>query len=96
MSSFVKKILFPIVTSICLLTLMFSNFNSKATIKTQPVYTIKAYKNSVALYSDNEIIAIYDDIVLNTLPEQDVLNFKRGISVSTPAQAELYLEDFDR
>ncbi len=58
-------------------------------------YTLKAYKNTIALYSGDEIIDIYDNIVLNTLPKNDIQNFSNGISFSTITQAEIYLEDFD-
>ena len=58
-------------------------------------YTLKAYKNTVALYNGEEIVKIYDDVVLNTLPEKDIYLFKSGLSVTSPEQADCYLEDFD-
>lgn len=58
-------------------------------------YSLKAYKNTVALYNGDEIIEIYNNIVLNTLPEKDIIAFKNGIDVSTPSQAETLLEDYE-
>ena len=58
-------------------------------------YSLKAYKNTVALYNGDKIIEIYNNIVLNTLPEKDILAFKNGIDVSTPSQAETLLEDYE-
>lgn len=94
MRFFIQKALFPtlIFVSAFLLVLHYIKSNKEtADIN----YAIKAYKNTVALYSDEEIIKIYDNIVLNTLPEKDIYQFKKGVSVASPEQAEIYLEDFE-
>ncbi len=93
MPFFIKKILFPILifASSFLIALYFiSDYQS-----TSVNYTLKSYKNTVALYSGEDIIKIYDNIVLNTLPEKDIQSFNDGISITTPTQAEIYLEDFE-
>lgn len=58
-------------------------------------YMLKAYKNTVALYDNDSIVEIYDDIVLNSLPKTDIYNFSKGIQFESRENAELYLEDFD-
>ena len=94
MKFFIKKMIFPALLFIVTLTLIFYFPNNKST-KSKSNYSLKAYKNTVALYNGEEIIKIYDTIVLNTLPEKDIYQFKSGVPVSSPEQAEIYLEDFD-
>lgn len=96
MSFYVKKALFVTLIFILFFALIFS-FTTNRTKKEiqKPNYTLKSYKNTVALYNNEELLTVYDDIVLNTLPQNDIEHFKKGIAVSSPAQAEAYLQDFE-
>ncbi len=58
-------------------------------------YTLKSYKNTIALYKDENLVKTYDDIVLNTLPMADINRFKSGITVSSEEDAVRILEDYD-
>ncbi|MCQ2440286.1 MAG: hypothetical protein MJ076_00120 [Clostridia bacterium] len=58
-------------------------------------YTLKAYRNTVALYQNDNLIKTYDDIVLNTLPISDINRFKSGITVSSENDAIRIIEDYD-
>ncbi len=93
MTTFIQKILFPILIFICAFLILL-HFVNKPKSNTAD-YTLKSYKNTVALYEGKEIIAIYSDIVLNTLPEKDIQTFQKGIPFSSPSQAENYLLDFE-
>ncbi len=95
MTFFIKKILFPILIfiSIFIITLYFMTDYQSA--DTNVNYTLKSYKNTVALYNGEEIVEIYNNIVLNNLPERDIQNFNSGIPVATRAQADTLLEDYD-
>lgn len=95
MSSFIKKALFPILIFVAVFMIILYFINDYQTNQQNTNYTLKSYKNTVALYKDDELIKVYSDIVLNTLPEKDIQNFNSGITVSTPTQAEALLEDFD-
>ncbi len=92
---FIKKILFPILIFISVFMLTLYYINDYQDAETSVNYTLKSYKNTVALYSGEEIVKIYNNIVLNTLPEKDIQNFNSGIPVATVTQADAYLEDFD-
>ena len=94
MNIFVKNILFPITIFIVLMLMLFHLAKNKPQ-SNDSTYLIKSYKNTVALYQNEKIVKVYENIVLNTLPQQDILNFNKGIKVSTPTQAEIYLEDFE-
>ncbi len=95
MTVFIKKFLFPILIFISVFLLILYYINNNQNVSTSVNYTLKAYKNTVALYSGEEVIEVYNNIVLNTLPQKDIQSFKSGISVTTPQHAENYLEDFD-
>ena len=58
-------------------------------------YTLKTYKNTVALYNGEDVVKVYSDIVLNTLPEKDVITFNSGIKVSNQQEAETIIQDYD-
>lgn len=59
------------------------------------VYLLKSYKNTVALYDNGQIIKVYNDVVLNSLPTTDIINFKKGVVFETITDVEIYMEDFD-
>ena len=58
-------------------------------------YMLRSYKNTIALYNNENIVKIYDNIVLNTLPQQDIQSFNNGIPVTSQTAAESYLQDFE-
>ncbi len=98
MSNSIKRIVFLLSLCIAVLVLTITainNFNAPQQKVEDDTYYLKSYKNTVALYNGEEIVEIYNNIVLNTLPEQDIISFNNGIAVATPAQAEIILEDFD-
>ena len=95
MSILTKKIFFPIFLCLATFILTVTSANN-LTPKTEAVsYTLKSYKNTVALYKNEELITVYSSVVLNTLPEKDIQTFNSGISVATPTEAEILLEDYD-
>lgn len=93
MAVFIRKILFPILLFTVLFIIILHLWNDSEV--TNINYTLKAYKNTVALYKGEKIIEVYSDIVLNTLPEKDIRTFKTGLSFSSPSEAQNYLEDFE-
>ena len=99
MPIFIKKVVFPILcfgsAFLILLKAIGIPNVSKSTSNKTTTYVLKSYKNSVALYNEGELIKVYDDVVLNTLPQKDVQNFNKGISFASLTQAENYLLDFE-
>ena len=90
---FIKKILLPLSIFLCSLLIVMCFY--KKVDKNTVDFTLKSYKNTIALYSGQEIVENYSEIVLNTLPEKDIQTFKKGITFSSPSQAEIYLQDFE-
>ena len=94
MNFFIKKILFPTIIFM-LLFILIAYLTTKPMPKSKSRYILKSYKNTIALYDNETIIKVYDNIVLNTLPTQDIQNFTIGIPFTSQKLAETYLEDFE-
>ena len=95
MNLFIKKILVPTIIFILLFVLIAFLTTNKPTNEKQNNYVLKSYKNTIALYSNENIVKTYDNIVLNTLPLQDIQNFTSGIPFTSQTAAETYLVDFE-
>lgn len=95
MHIFIRKILFPIIVFAFVSVLFFYYLSEYKKNDVKTSYELKSYKNTIALYNDEKIVKIYDDIVLNTLPKNDIQNFNIGVSVTNPTHADEYLENFD-
>lgn len=93
MSNLIKKLIFPI--AVCAATLVITlTYKTNGTTQEND-YILKSYKNTVALYNGEDIVTVYSNIVLNTLPQKDITAFNRGIKISSPENAEILLEDYD-
>lgn len=58
-------------------------------------YSLKAYKNTVALYKGEKLMEIYDGIVLDTLPEADRYALEDGIDFDDLNAVRSAVEDYD-
>lgn len=58
-------------------------------------YSLKAYKNTVALYKGEKLMEIYDGIVLDTLPEADRYALENGIDFDDLNEVRSAVEDYD-
>lgn len=93
MRRIINCLFIPLFTIITVLAVFFKiNYNQ---IQKDNSYTLKAYRNTVALYNGDNVIEIYDGVVLNSLPAADIYNFSNGIEFESRDKAEKYLEDFD-
>lgn len=61
----------------------------------EKVYVVKSYKNTVALYIDDDIAEVYDNIVLNSLPQSDQNKLNKGICVKDENEAIRLIENYD-
>ena len=74
-----------------LLILLFYRNKSQNEVK----YVLKDYNENVALFKDDEVITVYDGIVLTSLPYSDIQRFIEGIKVESPEEAETIIENYD-
>lgn len=58
-------------------------------------YSLKNYNGTVALFKGEEIITVYDGIILSTLPYADRQKFSSGIMLESPDDVQSIIEDYD-
>lgn len=58
-------------------------------------WVLKSYNNTVALYNNDKITEIFEEIVLDTLPDADIRQLENGIVFTTRDEAIRAIEDFD-
>lgn len=56
---------------------------------------LKEYNGSVALFQNDEIKEIYDEIVISVLPDSDKEILKSGIVIESEEQLASIIEDYD-
>lgn len=58
-------------------------------------WVLKKYGNAVALYNGENLETVYEGIVVENLPEEDVKILENGIAFPTRTEAEQAIEDYD-
>lgn len=86
------KIKFIIVLLLLISTILLL-FSDKKQENTEII--LKSYKNTVALYENGVKKEVYEEIVLNTLPEKDIKDLNVGIIINSNDELLRILEDFD-
>lgn len=65
------------------------------TNEVKATFVLKSHNNAVALYQNDQVVKIYDQIVLNTLPGIDILKFNQGIPIEDIGKIDEILQDYD-
>lgn len=58
-------------------------------------WVLKSQDNTVVLLNDGEVVEVFGDIVLDTLPDEDIKHLESGISFLTKDEALTAVEDYD-
>lgn len=58
-------------------------------------WVIRSYEDTVVLMKDGEVIEVFGDISLDTLPNEDKEHLEKGINFLTKDEALLAIEDYD-
>lgn len=58
-------------------------------------FTLAVWGNNAALFDGGQVIEIYDDIIVSSLPPADQTALEQGITITSFDQLESLLEDFD-
>lgn len=89
-------IIITIVATVALSILIITaGFAASAKKESPGVCVLSSYENTVALFVDGELEEVYSDIVLDTLPNQDIDQLNHGIYFSTVDEARQAIEDYD-
>ena len=63
--------------------------------KSQDNWVLRSYDNTVVLMNNNEVVEVFGDIVLDTLPKEDIKHLESGIPFLTKDEALMAIEDYD-
>ncbi len=58
-------------------------------------WILQSYDNTVVLLNNGEVVEVFSDISLDTLPQEDLNHLARGIEFLTKEEALLAVEDYD-
>ena len=68
---------------------------AKNSVKKQDNWVLRSYEDTVVLMNNGEVVEVFGDIVLDTLPNEDLKHLKSGIPFLTKDEALLAIEDYD-
>ena len=90
-----KKTAAAVITVTLLLTSLLLVIAYRSENATVSSYTLKERNGTVALYKGENLLTVYDGVVLSSLPIEDRVRFSEGISVENPEEADSIIEDYD-
>lgn len=67
----------------------------KEQTKSNTDWVIRSYEDTVVLMKDGEVVEIFGDISLESLPNEDKKHLEKGINFLTKDEALLAIEDYD-
>jgi len=70
-------------------------FASKNNGNTKDNWILRSYENTVVLMNNGEVVEVFGDIVLDTLPSEDLKHLENGIPFLTKDEALMAIEDYD-
>ncbi len=72
-----------------------SNILNQENTANKHSYVLKTVNGTVGLYQDNELVRLYENIVVATLPLMDRDNLNTGIKLDSLNDLNRIIEDFD-
>jgi hypothetical protein len=58
-------------------------------------WILQSYENTVVLLNNGEVVEVFGNISLDTLPKEDLKYLEKGISFLTKEEALSAIEDYD-
>ena len=83
-------IVFTLIISILLLLVAYRSYNTKT-----DMYYLREYNGTVALFKNDDIMEVYNGVIVNNLPFSDQSRLKEGIKVAGAEEAQVIIEDYD-
>ncbi|MBO5358001.1 MAG: hypothetical protein J6A78_01605 [Clostridia bacterium] len=72
-----------------------SAFSLKCRQENPNSWILQSYENTVVLLNNGEVVEVFGNISLDTLPPEDLKHLESGISFLTKEEALLAIEDYD-
>lgn len=58
-------------------------------------WILQSYENTVVLLNNGEVVEVFGNISLDTLPQEDLKHLENGIAFLTKEEAMIAIEDYD-
>ena len=78
-----------------LIILLTSGFAIKTQTENTDYWEIRSHENTVVLLNNGQVVEVFGDISIDSLPNEDRKHLEKGISFLTKDEALLALEDYD-
>ncbi|MBQ3547169.1 MAG: hypothetical protein IJA44_01675 [Clostridia bacterium] len=70
-------------------------FSLKCKQENPDSWILQSYENTVVLLNNGEVVEVFGNISLDTLPQEDLKHLQSGIAFLTKEEAMLAVEDYD-
>lgn len=91
-----KYFIIGILLGFLIISIMVTCFTTtKRVTKKQDNWVLRAFEDTVVLMNNGEVVEVFGDIVLDTLPKEDVKHLENGIPFLTKDEALMAIEDYD-
>ena len=72
-----------------------SAFSVKCKQENPSSWVLQSYDNTVVLLNNGEVVEVFGNISLDTLPQEDLKHLENGIAFLTKEEALIAVEDYD-
>lgn len=76
-------------------TILISFTVAQKATKQQDNWVLRSYEDTVVLMNNGEVVEVFGDIILDTLPNEDLKHLENGIPFLTKDEALMAIEDYD-
>ena len=83
-----------LLAGLLILVLVLSIFSVSKT-KQNDSWIIRSVDDTIVLMNKGEVVEVFDEIVVDTLPKEDIKHLEIGISFLTKNEAISAIEDYD-
>lgn len=91
-----KAIILGVILSLFLVAIIIASALSIKCRQENPNnWILQSYENTVVLLNNGEVVEVFSNISLDTLPQEDLKHLENGIAFLTKEEAMLAVEDYD-
>lgn len=91
-----KAFVLGIILTIFLAAIIIASlFSVKCKQENPNSWILQSYENTVVLLNNGEVVEVFSNISLDTLPKEDLKHLESGIAFLTKEEALLAVEDYD-
>ena len=91
-----KAFVLGIILTIFLAAIIIASlFSVKCKQENPNSWILQSYENTVVLLNNGEVVEVFSNISLDTLPKEDLKHLESGIAFLTKEEALLAVEDYE-